>query len=319
MARLLFDEPDPDQHIRAAAFDAIEKLSRRWSGRVPWRAIAEGFSVGGQRVLFANRPKGIFKPKQMIAALSIKTGVPRQGRPTWYRDQEIDSAGLDAATGLLRYDLARGGLDDPTNRSLREAWVRKAPLIYFMGTTEAVFRPIFPVWIADFRLDAGETGCALVATDDFELVDSKPATVAREEVEASYSATTTYRRNHQGWFSALTKAAYQWKCAFSGLPVRALLVGAHIVPDAEGGPPSVRNGICMSALHHVAFDLHLIGVDPDYRVYVSSQLRDKRDGALLEGLKGLDGTRLRLPEDRGDWPMRDYLERRFARYRETLQ
>lgn len=317
MARSFFDEPDPDQHIRAAAFDAIEKLSRRWSGSVPWRAIAEGFLVGGQRVLFANRPKGIFKPRQMSAALSIKTGVPRPGRRTWYRDQEIDAAGLDGATGLLRYDLARGGLDDPSNRALREAWVRKAPLIYFLGISEAVFRPIFPVWIADLKLEAGETGCALVATDDFELVDSKPARVAREDVEASYSPTTTYRRNHQAWFSTLTKAAYQWKCAFSGLPVRALLVGAHIVPDAEGGPPSVRNGICMSALHHVAFDSHLIGVDPDYRVHVSSQLRGKRDGELLEGLKGLDGARLRLPEDRGDWPMRDYLERRFARYRET--
>ena len=317
VVRSTFTEPDPDQHIRAAAFDAIEKLSRRWSGSVPWKAIAEGFSVGGQRVLFANRPKGIFKPRQMSAALSIKTGVPRQGRRTWYRDQEIDAAGLDGATGLLRYDLARGGLDDPSNRSLREAWVRKAPLIYFLGITEAVFRPIFPVWIADFKLEAGETGCALVATDDFELVDSRPVRVAREEVEASYSATMTYRRNHQAWFSTLTKAAYQWKCAFSGLPVRALLVGAHIVPDAEGGPPSVRNGICMSALHHVAFDSHLIGVDPDYRVHVSSQLRNKRDGDLLEGLKSLDGAGLRLPEDRDDWPMRDYLERRFARYRET--
>lgn len=318
MVRSSFDDPDPDQHIRAAAFSAIEKLSRRWSGKVPWKAIAEGFFVGGQKVLFANRPKGIFKPRQMSAALSIKTGVPRQGRPTWYRDQEIDSSRLDDTTGLLRYDLARGGLDDPTNRALREAWRRKAPLIYFVGIAEAVFRPIFPVWIADFRLDAGDTGCALVATDDFELVESRPVTVAREEIEASYSATTTYRRNHQAWFSTLTKAAYQWRCAFSGLPVRALLVGAHIVPDAEGGPPSVRNGICMSALHHVAFDSHLIGVDPDYRVHVSSQLREKRDGELLEGLKGLDGARLGLPEDPDDWPMRDYLERRFARYRKTL-
>ena len=53
--------------------------------------------------------------------------------------------------------------------------------------------------------------------------------------------------------------------------------------------------------------------------HVSSQLRDKRDGELLEGLKGLDGTGLRLPEDPDDWPMRDYLERRFAHYRETLE
>ena len=312
MARLPFGDRDPDQHIRVAALAAIEKLSQRWSGRVPWDAIAAGFGVAGQKVLFANRAKGIFKPRQMSAALSIKTGVPRPGRPTWYRDQEIDSASLDGATGLLRYDLARGGLRDPTNRALQEAWQRRAPLIYFIGVAPAVYRPIFPIRVADIRLAAGH---AMLATDDFEVLESKPDTLAREGIEASYSLTTTYSRNHQAWFSTLTKAAYQWKCAFSGLPVRALLVGAHIVPDADGGPPSVRNGICMSALHHVAFDSHLISVDPDFRVHVSSQLQEERDGELLAELKGLDGTRLRLPADRGDWPRREFLERRFNRFR----
>lgn len=312
MARPPFGEPDPDQRIRVAALAAIERLSQRWSGRVPWDAIAAGFRVAGQKVLFANRAKGIFKPRQMSAALSIKTGVPRPGRPTWYRDQEIDSASLDRATGLLRYDLARGGLRDPTNRALQDAWRRGAPLIYFIGVAPAVYRPIFPVRVADFRLAAGQ---AMLATDDFEIVESKLGTVARERLEASYSLTTTYSRNHQAWFSTLTKAAYQWTCAFSALPVRALLVGAHIVPDADGGPPSVRNGICMSALHHVAFDSHLISVDPDYRVHVSSRLQEEQDGELLAGLKELDGTSLRLPTDRDDWPRREFLERRFNQFR----
>ena len=93
--------------------------------------------------------------------------------------------------------------------------------------------------------------------------------------------------------------------------------------DLFGSAVTERYGICMSALHHVAFDSHLIGVDPDYGIHVSSQSRRsqsrrKRDGELLEGLKGLDGSRLTLPEDPDDRPMRDYLERRFARYRQTL-
>ena len=52
-------------------------------------------------MLFANRAKGIFKPRQMSAALSIKTTVPRSGRSLWYRDQSFDAANLDGATGLL--------------------------------------------------------------------------------------------------------------------------------------------------------------------------------------------------------------------------
>ena len=303
---------DPDRHIRVAAFAAIEKLSRQLGGQVPWEAIKVGFQVGGERVLFANQAKGIFKPRQMSAALSIKTTVPRSGRSAWYRDQGLGSANLDRATGLLRYDLARGGWADPTNRALWAAMQQGAPLIYFMGLAPATYQPIFPVWVREFKK---EEGYVLLATADFEVARIGSADTARESIEASYSLTTTHTRNHQAWFSTRTKAAYQWRCAFSGLSVRELLVGAHIIPDAEGGPPSVQNGICMSALHHVAFDSHLIGVDPDCRVHVSSRLHEQEDGDLLAALKDLDGTSLQLPSEQEDWPDRIFLERRFVHFR----
>ena len=307
---------DPDAPLRAAAFAAIEKLSRQWAGRVPWKDIEPGFRAArGEQVLFANRAKGIFKPRQMSAALSIKTTVPRAGRSPWYRDQDFESAGLDRDTGLLRYDLARGGLNDPTNRALRAVWRRRAPLIYFIGVAPAVYQPIFPVWVERFREDPGYV---LLAAADFIDTGNIPVVGVRDSVEASYSLTTARTRNHQAWFSARTKAAYVWRCAFSGLPVRELLVGAHIVPDADGGPPSVRNGICMSALHHVAFDSHMIGIDPDFRVHVSAPLLEARDGELLTSLKDLDGTPLRLPWDREDWPDRAFLESRFAHFRQAI-
>ena len=123
------------------------------------------------------------------------------------------------------------------------------------------------------------------------------------------------RRNHQSWFSTRVRAAYGWRCAFSGLPVRDLLVGAHIVSDSDGGPSSVNNGICMSTLHHAAFDAYLVGIDPDYRVRVSSRLRNATDGELMVALKGLDGAILKnLPSSRGDWPNREFLERRYAQF-----
>lgn len=73
----------------------------------------------------------------------------------------------------------------------------------------------------------------------------------------------------------------------------------------------------MSALHHVAFDSHLLGVDPDFGVHVSPQLQEEQDGELLAELKGLDGTRLRLPADPDEWPGRDFLDRRFTRFRKS--
>ena len=98
--------------------------------------------------------------------------------------------------------------------------------------------------------------------------------------------------------------------------MRELLVGAHILADKDGGPASVQNGICMSTLHHVAFDSHLIGVDPEYRIHVSGRLREDTDGELLASLKDLDGARLRLPDDSRDRPDQGYLEHRYRQFRD---
>ena len=78
----------------------------------------------------------------------------------------------------------------------------------------------------------------------------------------------------------------------------------------------MQNGICMSTLHHVAFDAHLIGVDPGHRIHVSTRLREDTDGELLASLKELDGARIRLPDDPGDWPDRAHLEFRFRQFRD---
>lgn len=300
---------DPDHHIRAAALVAIERLSRQHGGRIRWANIQRGFIVDGERVFFASRAQGIFKPKQMSAALSIRTVIPRSGREAWYRDQGLGGRNSDPETGLLRYDLARGGPDEPSNRSLQTAMERRAPLIYFAGFAPTEYQPVFPVWVEEFR----ENEVLLATTDSLVSVTDS---IARESVEKAYSPTMVRARNHQAWFSARTKSAYGYRCAFSGLPVRELLVGAHIIPDADGGPASVNNGICMSTLHHSAYDYHLIGVDPDFRIHVAPPLRERQDGDLLSTLKDLDGDRLRLPSQRDDWPDPAYLEQRFERFAE---
>jgi putative restriction endonuclease len=38
------------------------------------------------------------------------------------------------------------------------------------------------------------------------------------------------------------------------------------------GQPIVPNGIPLSKIHHAAFDAHLIGIDPNYRLHVSERL-----------------------------------------------
>ena len=308
---------DPDAAVRAAAFAELERLVLTHGPRLPWRLIDRGFGFAGQRIRFAGRATGIFKPRQMSAALSIRTVAPRAGRRVWYRDQVGEP---DYRTGLLSYDLARGGRQDSTNRALDEAWRLRAPLVYLIGVSPAVYEALWPVWVEN--LDFGAERVLLAAADALNSTMSsfQAATLdapGDELRERSYSLVVASRRNHQAWFSSRTKSAYGHRCAFSGLPLPRLLVGAHIVPDAEKGPAKVTNGICMSTLHHTAFDAHLIGVDTDCRVHVAKTVRDGRDGPLLESLKGLDGAALRLPARFEDHPDRKFLDWRFQRFLET--
>jgi len=70
----------------------------------------------------------------------------------------------------------------------------------------------------------------------------------------------------------------------------------------------------LSKIHHAAFDSHLIGVDPDYRLHVSDRLLDKEDGPLLESLKRLEGATIHLPSRPMDRPDPERLALRFESF-----
>lgn len=81
------------------------------------------------------------------------------------------------------------------------------------------------------------------------------------------------------------------------------------------GQPVVPNGIPLSKIHHAAFDAHLIGIDPDYRLHVSGRLLGQNDGPMLEALKGSNGVTIHLPNRLKDRPDRDRLALRYGRFK----
>jgi putative restriction endonuclease len=101
------------------------------------------------------------------------------------------------------------------------------------------------------------------------------------------------------------------------LPEPLLLDAAHIVADKDEklGQPVIPNGIPLSKIHHAAFDAHLIGIDPDYRLHVSDRLLVQSDGPMLEALKHLNGETIHLPNRIKDCPDRDRLALRFDRFK----
>ena len=85
-------------------------------------------------------------------------------------------------------------------------------------------------------------------------------------------------------------AAYGGRCAISHIPEPRLLDAATSlwVATSSLGNRSVSNGSPLTKLHHAAFDAHLIGIDPDYRIHVSDRLLEIHDAPFLElGLMGI--------------------------------
>jgi putative restriction endonuclease len=82
------------------------------------------------------------------------------------------------------------------------------------------------------------------------------------------------------------------------------------------GQPIISNGLPLMKLHHAAFDTHLIGVHPDFRIHVSDRLLEIHDGPFLElSLKGIAGALIERPKRVADWPDRGRLALRFEQFK----
>src|SRR6267143_763624 len=180
------------------------------------------------------------------------------------------------------------------------------PIIYFLGIASSPYQALLPTFIS------GWDGQALKTRVTFGP-NPETLTPPTDSRERRYALRTVKQRLHQATFREAVIAAYDGRCALSGLPEPLLLDAAHIIADKDDmlGQPVVTNGIPLSKIHHAAFDSHLIGIDPDFRIHVSKRLLSRHDGALLETLKQLDLGMLHLPARSKDRPDRHRLAIRY--------
>jgi putative restriction endonuclease len=104
---------------------------------------------------------------------------------------------------------------------------------------------------------------------------------------------------------------YEHRCAISGIQLD-LLDAAHIIPvEHETGTDEIKNGICLSSLHHRAFDNGLIGIRSDYSIIINEDQMNKLHSLGWDGGKDLFRSTLRdhinLPMRREYYPSVDYL------------
>lgn len=110
--------------------------------------------------------------------------------------------------------------------------------------------------------------------------------------------------------------AYSHTCVLCRLQHASLLDAAHIISDSSpGGDPVVNNGLCLCKIHHAAYDQSFLGISPDYRVHVRSDILSESDGPmLLHGLQETHGQSIVLPTRKEDYPDRERLDRRFSEF-----
>ena len=248
---------------------------------------------------------------QILAPRIHRTVFPRLGKRVWYDDQLQVHNQIFESREAVDYAFMGTNPDAADNRWLREAFENRVPVIYFLGVAPGLYQAIIPTYISGWDANA------LKARIVFGIQDQTDYVAPESVSERRYALHTVKQRLHQASFREAVITAYNGRCALSGLPEQRLLDAAHIISDKDErlGQPVVPNGLPLSKIHHAAFDAHLIGIDPDYRLHVSGRLLDQHDGPMLEALKQLDGGMLHLPTRTKDYPDRDRLSLRYEQFR----
>jgi putative restriction endonuclease len=301
---------DQDTDIRLTAFQHLRRLTEVRT-HLTAADLKAGFMYNGERIPFVNQQRGIFKPKKMRFLLSIRTVFPKSGGKVWYDDQRNVHSQIFDGEETIDYAFMGQNPEAADNRWLREAFENQVPVIYFLGFAPGHYHPICPVFIV------GWNAKTLKATVSFSASEPDSLKPPESAAERRYALRLVQQRLHQASFREAVITAYDNRCALSGLPEPLLLDAAHIIIDKDEllGQPIVPNGIPLSKIHHAAFDAHLIGIDPDYKVHVSHRLLELHDGPFLEALKKLNRGTIHLPTRTKDRPDRNRLALRFERFK----
>ncbi len=297
--------------IRRHAFDFLQKATDRYGEVLQRTLLTHGFSYKGEAVSLVG-PSGIWKPRVFHSVpISITTAPPSPNRPAPYDD------GMDTQ-GRLAYRYRGTDPQHRDNVGLRSAMVHSIPLIYFFGIEKGEYLPTWPVYIV---ADDPRNLTFSVSIDDKSVVGATSFLQAGEAHDArrQYITTVTLRRLHQQKFRSRVLRAYRSRCAVCRLKHSELLDAAHILPDSDPrGEPIVQNGLALCKIHHAAFDRHILGIRPDFRVEIRADILREVDGPMLKyGLQEMDGADIILPTSKGQRPRVDFIEARYEEFRNT--
>lgn len=296
---------DFDLRLRHAVFEHVLQLREAGGGVVTSAALTKGILFEGGRVPIWNQQQGIFRPAVLRdpgAALTIQTSFKGPYDDRWAPDDE-----------RLVYRYRGEDPGHPDNRAVRRAMELQLPLLYLVALRPGLYEPIVPCYVVD---DAPERLTFFLIADAEQFVSPGPD--ARSDwPRKAYITREVKKRLHQDRFRYQVLAAYRDQCSMCQLRHPTLLDAAHIVPDRDPrGLPEVPNGLALCKIHHSAYDVGILGVDPDYEIHLRQDVLEEHDGPMLKhGLQELHGSNLVLPDRKADCPKKEYLEVRFSEFK----
>jgi hypothetical protein len=153
--------------------------------------------------------------------------------------------------------------DLPTTWALREEPIPRSvyqQVVLSQARANANTSTLLDNWLATRQL----TPRPFVGREDEELGDEDTRQRVLREIA---------QRQGQQTFRALLLQHYQEQCAMSGCTAIEVLEAAHIRPYRGQHTNVLSNGLLLRADLHTLFDLHLLGVDAEYRIVVSDRLK----------------------------------------------
>jgi putative restriction endonuclease len=299
---------DPDHALRQSALAQARELALAYSEIVPLGALRQGFMHEGQRISFGSFYKGIYRAKEQAGpgALTLMTAAPKPGHPAPYEDV------VDPGARTIIYHYRAGSPDQSDNQHMRAARELQAPLIYFLGIDAGQYQVIAPVFVRD-----DDPGSQTVLLEiGLPHQDTQGEGIVSPEGARREQFVMVARRLDQARFRRDVLRAYRKRCAVCALREPQLVEAAHIVrfsePDAVD---TIINGIALCAIHHLAYDRNLLGIDPSGLVHIGARLLEGQDGPMLQaGLQGFHGANIAQPRRSNERPDPDRLALRFEEF-----
>ncbi|MEU7713322.1 HNH endonuclease [Micromonospora chalcea] len=309
-------------------------LSEEHARRLRWFEQQAGSVTGYPKPLddgsfLVTRPKGIYKPKDLVYALSVRINL---GSP--YDDGEI----FEREDGSWYFAYHQENPDSSqrdiqfTNRALMACIADRVPVGVLKEREVPANRPseydvlglAVPVsWQAGYfffegaRTDRawrfGDTATAvLVSTAEAQDDAPEGMELPSDDYDARLRVVRhIVARRGQRAFRAALMQAYGGRCAITGVDAEAVLEAAHLLPYRGKESNALQNGLLLRADVHTLLDLRLLAIDPASRcVQVSQQLAET-------GYRNLNGVRLAEPAAQSQRPAEAVLEAMWCLFLEA--